>query len=208
MGNKTKAQLAGKILGGAVKKTVAANMKLWGGNNVPYLRDSVNAAMSMFDYEKLWDKLVEPSMRSKIKTGRKEIIKATNEISSYNHTIGTMKNSIATITSELYYLKITANAYARQAGGGSAFGTTSIYRLNENVLRKLNMHGAINTTKYNNINKGVVPQNVVNDYNNKIKSLKTIESKVMTELNRLSQSEQKLKRSQKQLDDIINNQNR
>lgn len=208
MANKTKAQMAGRILGGAVKKTVAANMKLWGGNNVPYLRDSVNAAMSMFDYEKLWDKLVEPSIRSKVKTGRKEIMKATNEIASLNHNLGTMKNNIATITSELYYLKITANAYAQQAGGGTAFGPSIIYRINESVLRKLNMHGAINITKYNNLNKNVVPQNVQNDYNNKIKSLKNVETKVIGELNRLSQAEQKLKRAQKQLDDIINSQNR
>ena len=65
-----------------------------------------------------------------------------------------------------------------------------------------------NITKYNNLNKNVVPQNVQNDYNNKIKSLKNVETKVMGELNRLSQAEQKLKRAQKQLDDIINNQNR
>ena len=205
----TKAQLAGKLFKGAVKKTVAANMQLWGGNNVPYLKSVVGAAMSLLDYDKIWQELkVEPSTRSKIKTARQTIVKATNEMASRNHNLGTMKSAITSITTELQYLQITANAYAGQQGGASAFSPSIVYRVNESVLRKLNMHGAIRSTSYKHINKGVVPANVVTDYNNKIKALRDIESKALMELNKLSQSEQQLKRAQKTLDDIINAQGR
>ena len=199
-----KKQATGRIIGSVIKKTVSANLKLWGGNNVPYLRSAVNGAMSLFDYEKLWDKLVEPSVRSKLKMARKDIVKATNELAQHQHSIGVMKNSIATITSELYYIRATANGYAN----GNAFGSQVIHRVNESVLRKLQMHGAINVTVYKSINKNVgVPANMITDYTNKIKSLRDIESKVISELNKNSQSEQKLKRAQKQLDDYINSQN-
>lgn len=202
----TKGQLAGKLLKGAVKKTVAANMQLWGGNKVPYLRGAVNAAMSLLDFDKIWQELkVEPSTRSKIKTNRAAIIKATNEIAQRNHTLGTMKTTICTITSELRYLQVTAQAYA--GSGGAAWGPNIIYRVNESVLRKLNLHGAISTTSFKALNKGVVPANVLADYNAKIKALRDMESKVMMELNRLAQAEQQLKRSQKALDDIVRNQN-
>lgn len=203
----TKGQLAGKLLKGAVKKTVAANMQLWGGNKVPYLRGAVNAAMSLLDFDKIWQELkVEPSTRSKIKNSRQTITKATNEISQRNHTLGTIKSTLCTLTTDLRYIEITANAYAAQSRS-IAWTPNIIYRVNETVLRKLNMHGAINTTSFKGINKSVVPANVVSEYNNKIKALKDIESKVMMELNRLAQAEQQLKRAQKTLDDIVNNQN-
>lgn len=192
----TKTQLGVKIL----KKTVNANLKLWGGNNVPYLRGAVNA---LFDIDKILDSLkVEPSIRTKIKNYQKTIGKATNDLNMQMHTIDAIKAKLIDSINSMYYMKFTINAYGTSAGS-SAFGPTVLYRVNESILRKLNLQNAINKTVYNNVNTAVVPKALSDAYKKQITDIKNIESKVIMELNKLAQAETKLKQTQKQLDDLI-----
>lgn len=192
----TKTQLGVKIL----KKTVNANLKLWGGNNVPYLRNTVDA---LFDIDKILDSLkVEPSVRTKIKTYQKTIGKATTDLNTQMHTIDAVKAKLVDGINSLYYMKFTINAYGT-AARSSAFGPSVLYRVNESILRKLNLQNAINKTVYNNANTAVVPKQLVDAYKKQITDIKNIESKVAMELNKLAQAESKLKQTQKQLDDLI-----
>lgn len=181
---------------------VKANMRLWGGDKVPYLNNSVNTISRwindpnsfMAEYKvPATDQQKIKGTLSKIEKNKKELGKLDSELAA----IKTIYTDIIdkTHVKSLEIVLSTANP----------FKSNSLYSITPNLLKRLGI-SSIKNVQFLDIDRRTVPSDLVTGYLSMIKQLRDIETRALVQLNKINTLNRTLQQDRDSLKLIVEDQ--
>lgn len=162
-----------KIIAGNIIK---ANMKFWGGSNIPALNGLVGM---MLDHESALEKFMgPPSEKSKLKRKFKEVEIAKANVAKCQAKINSLKDNFESISRNILLRVIVIISFDQ-----NAFKNQSVkYKITKNLLIALGI-STMSEMQFKNIaNNSVVPSQEKTNYNNLLNKLKTVETSILSEM--------------------------
>ena len=187
-----------KVAGGIVK----ANLKLWGGDKVPYLNNSVNAigkwindpSSFMAEYKvPISDQQKIKNTLTKIEKNKKDLGKLESELSAIK--------SIYTDIIDKTHVKSLEIVLAAP----NSFKSSVIYSITPNLLKRLGI-SSMRDVQFLDIDRRTVPADLITGYLGMIKQLKDIETRALVQLNKINTLNRTLQQDRESMKLIVNDQ--
>lgn len=178
---------------------VKANMKLWGGDKVPYLNNTVNAISKwavdpssfMAEYK------VDVSDQQKIKNALKRIEKSKNDVAKLETELMAIKGAYTDLIDKTHMKSLEL-----VVATASPFKTNVLYSVTPNLLKKLGI-GSMRDVNFLDIDRRTVTPNLVTGYLGMVKQLRDMEIKALTHLNKINTVNRSLQQDRTMLVNIV-----
>ena len=184
-----------KVAGGVIK----ANLKLWGGDKVPYLNNSINAigkwindpSSFMAEYK------VPISEQQKIKNTLAKIEKNKKELGKLDSELSAIK----TIYTDLID-KMNVKSLEIVLSTANPFKSSVLYSVTPNLLRRLGIT-SMRDVQFLDIDRKKVQPDLITGYLSMIKQLRDIEVKALNQLNKINMLNRTLQQDRNSLKSIV-----
>lgn len=184
-----------KVAGGVIK----ANLKLWGGDKVPYLNNSINAigkwindpSSFMAEYK------VPISEQQKIKNTLAKIEKNKKELGKLDSELSAIK----TIYTDLID-KMNVKSLEIVLSTSNPFKSSVLYSVTPNLLRRLGIT-SMRDVQFLDIDRKKVQPDLITGYLSMIKQLRDIEVKALNQLNKINMLNRTLQQDRNSLKSIV-----
>lgn len=178
---------------------VRANMKFWGGSQVPALNGAVNFMLDPSSVLK--DFKGDPSHKQKIQQVMKTAEQAKKEILKHEDAMRGVVNMYEELIRNMNIRILSVISYDHEAFVGGSV----IYRVTPQILKKLGLD-TVGATTYKSIKPAApVPPAERTQYLNAIKKMKEMETKALSSMSQLNNSKKKLKSANAKLENIVKN---
>lgn len=184
-----------KVAGGVIK----ANLKLWGGDKVPYLNNSINAigkwindpSSFMAEYK------VPVSEQQKIKNTLAKIEKNKKELGKLDSELSAIKTIYTDLIDKMHIksLEIVLST-------SNPFKSSVLYSVTPNLLRRLGIT-SIRDVQFLDIDRKKVQPDLITGYLSMIKQLRDIEVKALNQLNKINMLNRTLQQDRNSLKSIV-----
>lgn len=185
-----------KVAGGVIK----ANLKLWGGDKVPYLNNSINAigkwindpSSFMAEYK------VPISEQQKIKNTLAKIEKNKKELGKLDSELSAIKTIYTDLIDKMHVksLEIVLST-------ANPFKSSVLYNVTPNLLRRLGIT-SMRDVQFLDIDRKKVQPDLITGYLSMIKQLRDIEVKALNQLNKINMLNRTLQQDRNSLKLIVN----
>ena len=184
-----------KVAGGVIK----ANLKLWGGDKVPYLNNSINAigkwindpSSFMAEYK------VPISEQQKIKNTLAKIEKNKKELGKLDSELSAIKTIYTDLIDKMHIksLEIVLST-------SNPFKSSVLYSVTPNLLRRLGIT-SMRDVQFLDIDRKKVQPDLITGYLSMIKQLRDIEVKALNQLNKINMLNRTLQQDRNSLKSIV-----
>ena len=184
-----------KVAGGVIK----ANLKLWGGDKVPYLNNSINAigkwindpSSFMAEYK------VPSSEQQKIKNTLAKIEKNKKELGKLDSELSAIKTIYTDLIDKMHIksLEIVLST-------SNPFKSSVLYSVTPNLLRRLGIT-SMRDVQFLDIDRKKVQPDLITGYLSMIKQLRDIEVKALNQLNKINMLNRTLQQDRNSLKSIV-----
>lgn len=184
-----------KVAGGVIK----ANLKLWGGDKVPYLNNSINAigkwindpSSFMAEYK------VPISEQQKIKNTLAKIEKNKKELGKLDSELSAIKTIYTDLIDKMHVksLEIVLST-------SNPFKSSVLYSVTPNLLRRLGIT-SMRDVQFLDIDRKKVQPDLITGYLSMIKQLRDIEVKALNQLNKINMLNRTLQQDRNSLKLIV-----
>lgn len=180
---------------GAVK----ANIKLWGGDKVPYLNNTVNAISKwavdpssfMAEYK------VDVSDQQKIKNALKRIEKSKNDVAKLETELMAIKGAYTDLID-----KTSIKVLEIVCANANGFKTNVIYSVTPNLLKKLSL-SSVKELNFMDVDRRLLQPQLITGYLGMVKQLRDMEIKALTHLNKINTVNRSLQQDRSMLTNIV-----
>lgn len=178
---------------------VKANMKLWGGDKVPYLNNTVNAISKwavdpssfMAEYK------VDVSDQQKIKNALKRIEKSKNDVAKLETELMAIKGAYTDLID-----KTSIKVLEIVCANANGFKTNVIYSVTPNLLKKLSL-SSVKELNFMDVDRRLLQPQLITGYLGMVKQLRDMEIKALTHLNKINTVNRSLQQDRSMLTNIV-----